>query len=245
MHVEEQKLEGLLSGELSEGEKAVVREHLAQCEACASAFEAAQREDIEIARLLESLDHRVPDVDPGQLARRASRRVPRPQLVAAGIALLIAAGAATAMPGSPVRSWLSRVIDGLGGTGTALPGQEQVGATEQPPAGVSVVPTAEFALAFEAVQETGRIRITLESQPEVAVRSDSEGVGFSVEPLGVRVLNAGSQANYEIVIPIDAESVVIRTGEKIVFQIQDGVVLIPAAAPAAGDYVVDFAALSL
>jgi hypothetical protein len=46
------------------------------------------------------------------------------------------------------------------------------------------------------------------------------------------------------VIPTDVENVVIRVGETIVFQIRDGSIVVPATAGAAGEYVVEFAALS-
>ncbi len=244
MHLDEVKLEGLLSRELPDVEERIVRNHLAGCPRCASAFEAARREDEQIADLLSSLDHTIPHLDPLSLTRRARRRVLKPRLAAAGIALLIVAGAASAMPGSPLRPWLSRVVGWIAGTETTPREAGQVDSSQQPPAGVSVFPGEKFELVFEAIQETGVIRISLADQAEVAVRSDDEGVSYSVDPQGVRVSNAGLGANYEVVIPNDAKSVVIRVRETILFAKENGAIVTAADRAADGSYVVDFSAAS-
>ncbi|UCF21172.1 MAG: zf-HC2 domain-containing protein [Gemmatimonadota bacterium] len=242
MHLDGGKIEALLSGEVAEREAFALRDHLASCSQCKSAFAAAQQEDLEIARLLSSLDHSIPEADPARLALRARRRALRPRLAAAGIALLIVAGAASAMPGSPLRSWLSRFATGQGNE-TVLPGAEQDLPSAQAPAGVSVSATAQFELTFDAVQDAGVIRITQVQQADVVIQADSEGVGFSVEPRGVRVMNSGSVANYEVSVPVAAGTVVIRVGETIVYQIQDGAIVIPGGGFPPEGVVVDFGAL--
>ncbi len=148
------------------------------------------------------------------------------------------------MPGSPVRSWLARIFAGAGETVESPAGGQQAGIPGAQPAGVSVLPSARFELVFEANQDSGLIRIALANQAEVAVQSDREGVGYSVEPSGVRVLNAGSSANYQVVIPRDAESVSIRVGDTIVFEKRGATIVTAAARDDAGRYVVDLSALS-
>ncbi len=244
MHLSEDKIEQLLDGELPEHEAQTLRDHLAACGACVEAFEAARLEDRDIARLLGSLDHHIPDVDPSQLRVRARRRALRPRLAAASIALLVVAGAAYAMPGSPLRSWFARVFPGDGETAESLSRGDEAGIPGTQPAGVSVLPSGRFELVFEANQESGLVRISLAAQAEVAVQSDREGVGYSVEPSGVRVLNAGSSANYQVVIPRDAESVSIRVRDSIVFKKQRATIVTSAARDDAGRYVLDLSALS-
>lgn len=240
MHLEAEQLERLIAGELPEDERRALGDHVEGCPECASDLEAARREDEEIGRLLSSLDHPVPQVDALGLARRARRRRMSPRLAAAAIALLVFAGAAAAIPGSPLRSWLSGVLDGVGEA--ERPGAEGAGQAERQPAGISVVPTAGFEVVFADAQESGVIRIRIADQAEVVVRSDSEGVGYSVEPRGVRVLNAGARADHEVVLPMDAKSIVIRVGETVVYEMRDGRVVTPASGAVTESYIVDLSA---
>lgn len=240
MHLEAEQIERLIGGELPEHERRALDDHAERCATCASVVEAARREEVEIGRLLSSLDHPVPRVDPVGLARRARRRTLSPRLAAAAIALLVFTGAAAAVPGSPLRSWLSDVLSG-GDAGP--PDAEPAAQSERPPAGISVVPTPRFEVAFESAQESGLIRIRIDEQAEVVVRSDGEGVGYSVEPQGVRVLNVGSRANHEIVLPRDAEGIIIRVGDEVVYEMREGRIVVPSSGAVTGSYIVDLTTL--
>ncbi len=240
MHLDAEKIERLLDREMSREEGRAWRDHLAGCADCRSMLEAAERTEREIVDLLGLLDHPVPDADPRRLARRADRQGFRRTLAAAALAFVVVAGAASAMPGSPVRGWLARVFAGPLRPPTVGEGTEP--ATTQP-SGVSVLPSAEFELVFQEVQDSGLLRITLSDQPEVSVQSERNGVGYSVEPRAVRVLNVGSRASYQVVIPESAPSIRIRVGETTVLE-KDGTSIVTSAArDAGGDYLVDFASL--
>lgn len=244
MHLDDERIERLQSGESPEWEERVSLDHLADCSTCASAFEAARREDRGIAELLSVLDHPVPHVDPDELVLRARRGVVRLELVAASVALLVLAGAAFALPGSPVRSWVSGAFGGPRETAGVPAGWEQGGAFERPPSGVSVLPGRDFELVFETAQDSGVIRISLSDQAEMTIHSDSGDIGYSVEPQGVTVLNSGSVANYQLVLPEGAESIRIRVDDTIIFYRREGAIETSAAQNAPGRYVVEFRALS-
>ncbi len=241
MHLDAEKIERLLSDDLNQAEARVVRDHLASCAACVSALEAAQREDKEIAELLGLLDHPVPQADAQRLARRARRQPSRRTLVAASLAFLVVAAAASAMPGSPVKAWFARVF--AGAEPSAEPTiAEGVGPTATQPSGVSVLPGERFELVFEAFQDSGLVRITLSDQAEVSVQAESPEVGYSVEPRRVRVLNAGSKTNYAVALPRDAGSIIIRIADMIVLQKEGATIVTSAVRGSAGDYTLDFTA---
>lgn len=242
MHLDAEKIERLLANETSPEEKRVWRDHLASCADCASLQEEAERDDREIAGQLGLLDHAIPDTDVRRLRRRATRPALRRTLAAAALAFLIVAAAASAMPGSPVRSWLSRVFAGTEDSSRHAPTAEGVGAAIQP-SGVSVRPSRSFELVFDAVQDSGVLRITLSDEPEVSVRSEGSGVGYSVEPSRVRVLNSGSRASYRVVLPEDATSITIRVGDVPVLVKRGATIETSALRDVTGDYLVSFATL--
>lgn len=236
-HLDDESIELLLSGELSESEAHAIRDHLAQCRACVRRVEAARQEDQEIGALLSVLDHPVPQVRAEDVMRRARRRWLRPRTAAAGIVLLVVAGAASAMPGSLVRTWLAELFEGL----------QETGAQQSPPVGVSggisVIPTGQFELVFEVGQRSGVIRVSLTHEAELAVRAIGEGPGYSVAPERVQVENAGSAADYEILVPRSAENVRIRVGDTVVFTKQGASITTAARPDGRGRYILDFAAL--
>lgn len=244
MHLNDERIELLQAGELPEREEWISLDHIADCATCTSALEAAKREDRRIAELLSVLDHPVPHVDPDELVSRARRGGVRAELVAASIAVMVLAGVASGLPDSPIRSWFSRVSRGFEETAAVPAGRAQRGTFERSPSGVSVLPSGDFELVFETVQEAGMIRISLTDQIEIAVRSDSGGVGYSVKPQAVTVLNSGSVANYELVLPQGAKSIRIRVGDTVIFYKREAEIETSATQPAPGQYVLEFRALS-
>ena len=197
MHLSDQQLELIRGSEMAEPEARSARAHIAGCADCARRLRALNREESEMENLLRLLDHEPPRIDVDAVIRRARGR-PRPVrgLLAAGIAILVVAAGAAAMPGSPVRQWMSH----LGSDRQASVSQQsepghEGGAYAIAP-GVALTPDGAFDLVFEARQAGGSIRITLGSDAELAVRPIGGSVGYSVRPEGVWVQNAGSRASY-------------------------------------------------
>ena len=124
-HLDEGRLLSLRDAPSGHDEEAL--EHVASCEACRVALDAAQTQEGDITNALASLDEAW-DLDGARAAVRArvaeksgraaqASVVPTPQRRmswslsrAAGLVLLTAAGASAALPGSPVRGWLSEVF---------------------------------------------------------------------------------------------------------------------------------------
>jgi hypothetical protein len=238
-HLDDTAIELLLSGEQDKSEARDRLAHLAECDACNRRLAAAREQDQELGSLLSLLDHHLPPLGPEDVMQRARRRWRHPYIAAAGIALLVVAGAASALPGSPLRTWLEGFLGASPETSARPPDEQLISG------GVSVLPTGEFELVFEAVQEAGVVSVSLTDEPELAVRSIGGEPGYSVAPDQVRVDNAGSVADYEVLLPRSAGHVRIRVGDSVVLTKQDDSIVTTAARDAAGRYVLEFAALRL
>lgn len=147
------------------------RRHLDGCHSCREALEELRGRETAIGVVLESLDARV-DLEAARAAVRrqvtehsaaaagAASLAPAPSRGAlrglsraAGILLVAAGGAAAALPGSPVRSWISAVVSSRGADPAMLAEPEAAteAATEAETAGVRLGAT------------TGALRIVLRS----------------------------------------------------------------------------------
>jgi putative zinc finger protein len=186
-HLDEGLLQALLDGELPPEARAGAEAHLAACAACAQELKA-QRAAVERAgALLELADVPAP-VARAQLQFRGRRhRTARP-LVEARRALLRAAAlvvglagvAAAAVPGSPVRAWVERVVDPAPRQHAPAPPPALTGAPER-------APRAESALAGVSIRpEGGSVRVVLSgAAPELKVRARlSDGVRAAVTATG-------------------------------------------------------------
>lgn len=232
-HLDDELIDLYLGGELGEADARAVLEHLAECDACGRRVEAAKDEDRDIGELLGLLDHPIPQVGAADVMRRAARRWRVSHAVAAGVALLVVAGAATAVPGSSVRTWVARLLER----------PQETTAEQDPAGGVSMIPTDPFELVFETSQASGTVLVTLVEEAEFAVRAIGRAPAYSVAPQGVRVENAGSTADYEIRVPRSANNIRIRVGDSIVFTKQAASIVAAVHPDAGGRYVMEFAAL--
>ena len=73
MHLDDERLQRLLDGELEPGAETAIRGHLATCEACRDQMTAVRREAAEVSRLLAFLDDPVPRLDPEDVVRASGR----------------------------------------------------------------------------------------------------------------------------------------------------------------------------
>ena len=200
MHLTDETLDHLLHAELSAADNHAARSHLSTCAVCRSREMEMTAEDREIADALAVLDRPTAAVNADAIIRRARRGGGRWRLAVAGSALL-AATAAAAMPGSPVRRWLFEESD------RPVAAPEVVApvaaAAEQSAAerGVAMVPGDSAEVVFDARQESGEIAIRIVAGRELRVRAIGGSAGFVVRPGGVRVRNDGSRASYELLVP--------------------------------------------
>jgi hypothetical protein len=162
----------------------------------------------DIDAMLRHLDHAVPPVTAEGLIARAGASEGRGRLRwAAGIVLALGvAGAAWAIPGSPLRDWVAAL--------TASTSHEPSPIEQAPPvdpkpvlAGIAVDPGARLVIEFLEKQHEGEIRITLTSGEQVEVRAPNGAARYTSEPGRLLVDNRGSRAAFEVNIPRTAAMV--------------------------------------
>jgi anti-sigma factor RsiW len=214
MHLDEERLQRLLHGEREGFDRREAEAHLRECPACRERLAAAEHDQVEIFGLLRRLDHPVPALNAEVLAAkaRAARRT-WGSWAAAVLLFLGIAGAAAALPGSPVRRWIQTAAAWIGER-RVEPAQR--GSTEQA-AGIAAVPGREFVVSFNAPEQGSRARVSLTDGAEVVVRAPSGAASFTSDAERLVVDNHGSGATYEIEIPRTAPHVEIRVGGNRIF----------------------------
>ena len=173
-----------------------------------------QREDAELFSLLGALDHPVPRVDARAVAALATRRRPAYLRWAAGIVLgLGLAGAAYALPGSPLRAWVRALVHGT------APGPTQA---DSGFAGIAVAPGQGLSVVFTARQAVGSADVILTDSAEVVVRALTGAATFTSAADRLVIENTGSDATFEIQIPraaprveilVEGSSILLKAGD--------------------------------
>lgn len=198
------------------------RRHLESCDRCAARLTDLRDETQHTDELLGLLDHELPPVDPDALMRRAGRVERRRALaIAAGVAGLLAAGAAVAIPGSPLRQWLAPGPD----SGAATSPLTAPDALSGP--GVRFVPTGPVEVVFETSQEVGHILVTRTDEVELSVRAVDGPAAFSVGRNRVRVGNRGSEATYEVRVPTGVRALRLIIADATVLELSEDRVTVP------------------
>ncbi len=218
MHLNDEQIQRFLHGELD----APARDHVAGCDHCAAKIAEAEREERAIFELFGQLDHPTPRVDARSITGERSvvniwgRR-------AAGMVVVAAlAGAAYAIPGSPLPAVIQKVAQWItGGDDTPTPREETPPA---PPvaSGIAVPAHPRFAIEFVAEQEGGVAALSLVDGPNVAVRAYGGTVTFTTEVDRLIIDNRASEATYQIDVPrgvtfleiaVGARRLVVKDGE--------------------------------
>jgi hypothetical protein len=236
MHLDDERIQRLLHDEL--GSAAAEAElHLEGCAACRELVDEAREEERRIFGLLSRVDHASPAVDPrillgegrasgGQWGRRAAA-------VVLGVAI---AGAAYALPGSP----LPAALDKLLGTGVARRDsapeirRDRVSA---PPAGIAVPASDGLVIRLLAEGEGAVASIELTRDQEVVVRAVEGSATFTSDPGRLTVQSSGP-VRLEIYIPRTAVSVEVRSGSTLLFRKLTGGPVSEAAPDSAGRYII-------
>ncbi|HEV7589777.1 MAG TPA: hypothetical protein VGO40_16800 [Longimicrobium sp.] len=237
MHLDPEQVQRLLHGELEPGDAVPLRAHAAGCTVCGGRLDAAAREEEELFRRLGLLDHPVPRLTAGELARRAAPTRSPVWRMAAGIVLAFAAsGVLYAFPGSPLPALVR-------GGGVAHPPAAPRPAPPAPPepgrpSGVAVVPGGDFAIVFASPQARGSARVRVVDGPELAVRAFGAPVRFDLGVDRVTIANAGAAADYEVLLPRGARSVRIQVGGATVLRKTGGRIATPSSPDAHGIYVI-------
>lgn len=172
--------------------------------------EREEQEDREVFALLRHLDHPPPQIDAHAVAALARRRRVSPVRWAAVIALAVGvAGAAYAIPGSPLPAWVKAAADwmtgGPGGTPVAPPR-----VLEPEISGIAVAPGQALVILFTSAQDEGRVRVSLTDGAEVRVRAPIGAATFTSDVDRLVINNQDPSATFEIEIPRAAPRVEIR-----------------------------------
>jgi anti-sigma factor RsiW len=222
MHSSEADLLALVDGELDPERAESVREHLAACPECA-AQKARLESLVEQNRVaLESLETsfesgRAPSTTVDEIIQRARFRQGRvarrasPFLKAASITIILAAVAAAAIPGSPVRDAAVRFVENL--RSRAEPAREAASATA-----VAVRPAGRLVVAFATAQDEGVIEVVLAPTDTARVEASDPTISFSVASDSIAIDNAGSKASYVVTLPEALPSAEIRIRGVTVFR---------------------------
>jgi len=256
MHLDQERRQRLLHGELSPPDAEAARRHLATCEACRDCIEREERDERESLELLAALDDAPPHVTPAQVATAARGGASPWGRWAAGLALTLGvAGAAYALPGAPVRPWVEQLL----GPAQARPRPEApVQPTSQPPtpevgpasgpagtppetaaagAGLMVEPGQDLLILFSSPQTGGSVRVVLGDGELVEAVALDGPASFTSDIDRLVIANADSDGSFEIRIPLNAPRVEIRVGERSVF-LKDGQRITAASAGSAGAWTI-------
>ncbi len=214
MHLEDERIQRLLHGELKAPEQAATQDHLAGCASCRQAVSLAERENDELRSLLRQVDHRPPATSVEAIVARSRRRAPAWLRLAAGLLLSVGlASAAYAAPGSPLPGWLAAAGRFLAGTASPrVPPGPELPAPVPELAGVAITPGARLTIMFSATQSTGVANVSLIDGPDVVVRVPGGAATFTSEASRLVIDNRGSSASFRIEIPRAAPRVEIVLG---------------------------------
>ena len=221
VHPDEGQFQAFLDGELSLDRANVVERHLLRCPDCRERVAALQEAEAQVGQVLRLLDPAT-DMDSARWEarrRRAARRSVsyRKRLAAAAVAFLfVGAGAAAAMPGSPVRAWI--------GGGDPTPG-------------AAVVHEARgAAVAIELVDGRARleldrgVRLELQAGTGDRLRVEAPAHGaFDTGSGWVRLTGHGSEEPVRLELPGTAHAIDVRIGGDLRLEVEDGVVYLPGA----------------
>jgi hypothetical protein len=267
MHLDEAAIHNLLVGELSPESEAEARTHLSTCSECGARWAAAEREALEIAQHLQSLDQPAPAVTlaelkakarPPEVAARGSQgRVPRARprptrWLRRAAAVLVALGllrGAYAMPGSPLPKWVASVVERVTKPERPAPAPdptpEPLVETPAPPlpaagagmSGIAVAPGSSLLILFQKPAGEGEIQVSLVDGAEVEVRAPNGAASFTSGAGRILIDHPTSAAVFEVSIPRTAPRVEIQVDGRRLFLKEGAAVTTATPAGAGANYV--------
>lgn len=172
-------------------------------------------DDRRIDELLRVLDHPAPAVTAEAIARRA-RGPSRVRWAAAVLLTVGIAGAAFALPASPLRSWVAGVMKRWSGEDAkaTAPARPQEPAREG--AGIAVAPGNALVIQFDAAA-AGEARIVVADRADILVRAGAGRAAFTSEDSRLLIETQGLADTFAIEIPRDAPRVEVRAHGSRVF----------------------------
>jgi hypothetical protein len=222
-HLDEEQLQRLLHRELPARAESAAREHVAGCVECRRRLSEAEQEEAEVHGLLHAVDVPPPRIRAEAVALRAELDTVAARTRgsawlrrAAGVLLAVGiAGAAYAVPGSPVRGWVHAVVEQLGGPRQRPAPAPAPGIAVG--AGISVLPEEKLSILFKLAQGDGQVFVSLTDGPEVRVHAPTGAATFTSGSGRLLIDVRDPSAAFEVQIPRSAPWVEIRVGGDRVF----------------------------
>jgi hypothetical protein len=241
LHLDDEILERLLHGELDPDREPGVRSHLAACPLCEARLKDSRAMESRLFGLLGKLDHDTTEIDWDAIRRTPTSRRNAGARIAASIAfLLVAGGILYALPESPVRGWIDRLLEGDALKAPAA-GDRFGSERDAAVSGLTVRPAGPFLVVFETSQASGTIRLKLVRTPELEIRVLGSPVQLESGPDRLTVSNASSRSSYEILVPESASSIRVRVDGEDVFVTRGSEVQVAGPPDSTGSYVLDLA----
>ncbi len=237
MHLDDEQLQRFLHRELSPDDRRLAGEHLASCPECRDHLFELEREQKEVYRLLQRVDSSPPAIAAADVITKGHASRAGWNRWAAGILLgAAAAGAAYAMPGSPLPGWVHAVRERIHGSAQrAVPSMPLM-------AGIAVPPGERLIVLFDRSHPRSQAHVTIGDWTEVRVRGPSGAATFGSEADTLRIGNRDSTATFEIDIPFDARKVEIQVAGRRIFVKDSGRIVAPGASDGEGVYVLPLSA---
>jgi hypothetical protein len=199
--------------------------------------------DRDLGIALDALDAPVRNVSVDAIIREARSRTRQRQLrLAAAAVVMLTAVAVAALPGSPVRRWLTAAARSI----TSQEHEQLVAPRDSVPKraqgemrGVSTEIGTSTQISFSDLQQSGDIVVRLIPESQLRIRSPEFPSSYSLRAGNITVRNPGSRASYDIEVSERSEIRVVVAG-RVVFRRLNGAVLVGPQARADGAYVLSF-----
>lgn len=245
-HLDDGTLQAFLDDELPPAERAGVAEHLLACEHCRASGEELTRANALFSQSVSLLDVAPPATRPagGTLGRRA-RAGTSSFVKAAGLVLAVAAAASAAVPGSPVRAWVSQVVGSsdrapADNLEAPRPAPEATAPTPAPvPAGVSIRPAAGRILVSLSGREGTVIRLgpAAGDQASISIIGAQRDPIFRTAPGRVEVRN-GVGGELRVWLPLSVEGARLEVDGTLYAETRGGALRLHVPADTAGGEII-------
>ena len=237
MHLTEPELAALTHGDVSAPSGAALA-HLASCPDCSARLEMLRAADREVAGLLRGVDHGTPRVRGAAFVDTLHARRRRIAAIAAGLAFCVA-GAAAALPNSPLHQLLLRALSRTESPRTRNANRVGEPVRPTPGAGVAFIPGSSLDVLFKNPRSGGHLRILLVDGPRMTATADGDAA-FSIHQSQLEVNDRGVAMSFTLEIPRAVSDVQIRAGSETIFAKHAGTVSDSPSKDSTGAYTFEF-----